>query len=127
MGGHPTHDRVRRDRAGGEVQFTNKVVTLRSEYVTALDGALHRAGYYAHAGYKIRPQYEALLRYDSWDPDVATERTSASAAAHEMLAGATYFIAGNNAKIQLNLSRRSFAHNLLPRASQLMVNMQTAW
>jgi hypothetical protein len=127
LGGAPTADRPRRDRAAAEVQFTTRTLTLRSEFISGTDANLRRAGYYLHTGYKVRPGFEAIARFDVWDPDVHAESTPAVATAREALVGFNHYLAGNYAKVQLNVVRRAYANNLLPTLTQLLVNVQAAW
>lgn len=127
MGGKPTADRARRDRAAGEIQYVDKKLTVRSEYVRAIDGGLQRTGYYLFGGYKVREKYEAVARIDSWDPNTRLESTAASARATEFLVGATSSLVGSNAKIQLNVTRRHYTQSLLPTVHMLLLNVQTAW
>ncbi|MEO7998095.1 MAG: porin [Gemmatimonadaceae bacterium] len=127
MGGKPAADRARRDRAAGDIQYTDKKLTVRSEYVRAIDGGLQRTGYYVFGGFKVHEKYEAVARFDSWDPNTRLESTAASARAQEFLVGATSMLAGSNAKIQLNVTRRQYTQSLLPTVHMLLLNVQTAW
>lgn len=127
VGGAPTVDRPRRDRAAVEAQYAGKRVTLRSEFIRGVDADVHRAGYYVYSGYRVRPWLEAVARLDTWDPNVRDERTTVGASAREMLVGFNQYLVGNNAKVQVNLTRRSYAKELLPTLTMVLVNVQTAW
>jgi hypothetical protein len=126
-GGPPTGDFARRDRVGGEVQYVRRALTLRSEYVTGVDGRVRRAGYYGHAGYRVRRGVELVGRADVFDPDVAREGAAATARARDLLGGVNVALAGANAALQLDVGRRSYAGAVTPTARQLLVNFQTAW
>jgi hypothetical protein len=65
-------------------------------------------GYYAHVGYLFTPKIEGVLRYDYYNFD----RTLGDAAVRDIVAGINYYIKGNNAKIQLNVLRRSGGSDL---------------
>ena len=85
-------------------------VVFKGEYVMGTDemgggeGDLNSYGYYAHVGFKVKPQIELLLRYDNIDPDTdanANDYPGAGATTWITL-GANYRIDGDHAKISAN-------------------------
>ena len=63
----------RHERAGGEAQYRNRWLTVRSEIMGARDGTARRLGYYALGAARPTPDVELVARYDSWDPDLHNE------------------------------------------------------
>lgn len=126
-GGEPTLDRARRDRFAVELQYRRHGTLLRGEYVRANDHALQREGWYLHSTVAVSHGLELVGRVDMWDPDRRSEATSASATAHEYLAGLTTTLEGGALKLQLNLSRRQFARNVVPRRDGVAAMAQVAW
>jgi phosphate-selective porin len=120
-------DRPRRDRAGAELLFRRGAWTLKSEGVAGADGDLDRRGFYALVGYRPAPRLEAVVRFDTWDPDLDADDAAASAAERDYLAGLTYTLAGSPVRIQANYVRKHFADEVAPTRNLLMLNLQTAW
>jgi hypothetical protein len=119
--------RPRRDRMGGELQLVREQFVLRAEYVTGKDGAIEREGYYGLFAYKLRPEIEAVVRFDSWDPDTARDAEAASVRERDYVAGVNYYLAGNKAKLQLNVLQKTFAEPALPDRHLILLNLQTSW
>jgi hypothetical protein len=91
--------------------------TLQSEFVTTSADSQNASlssydrsarGYYGHVGYLFTPKIEGVLRYDYYNFD----RNLGDAAVRDLIAGVNYYIKGNNAKIQLNVVRRSGGSDL---------------
>ncbi len=126
-GAAPNSEHARRDRLGGLVEFSRGPLTTRAEYIRGVDGDVHRLGYYGLVAYKLSNAFELVHRYDFFDPDVRRTATSTDDGATELLAGLNYYIAGHNAKLQLNGVERRWRHDLLPASRQLLLNVQTSW
>ncbi len=99
---------------------------FKSEVMGSHDGAISRLGYYAHAGYRINDRWEAIFRFDSWDPDTRSNGTAASALERDYVVGLNWFIEENHAKLQVNYIRKTFVGPLNSR-NLLLVNLQTSW
>lgn len=126
-GAAPNAEHARRDRLGGLLEFARGALTTRAEYIRGVDGDLHRLGYYGLVAYKLSSAFELVHRYDFFDPDVRRTASSSDDGATELLAGLNYYIAGHNAKLQLNGVERRWRHDLLPASRQLLLNVQTSW
>lgn len=64
-------------RVGAETNYRNGPFWLRGEWLYAVDesalgGEIQSMGYYAVATYRFLDQFEAVARYDSFDPDIET-------------------------------------------------------
>ncbi len=79
-------------------------VVFKGEYVMGTDemgggeGDLNSYGYYAHVGFKVKPQIELLLRYDNFDPDTDKDDDAET----WITLGANYFLDGEHVKFSLN-------------------------
>src|SRR5205085_10616107 len=85
-------DHPRRDRFGGDLLFTRGAFKFKGEVMSAVDVDLHRLGYYTHVGYKFRPKFEAVFRFDTFDPDRRHENSAATVTERDYLGGLNYFI-----------------------------------
>lgn len=57
-------------RTGGEANYSvGDYLAVKTEYVAATDDTTDRRGWYTQAGYKVVPKVEAVVKYDSFDPD----------------------------------------------------------
>jgi phosphate-selective porin len=117
----------RRDRLGAEMIFIRGPLTLKSEFMTGADSALHRRGYYGHAGYHLTGKFEPVFRFDYWDPNTRLESDAASVTERDYIAGFNYYIRENRAKFQFNYVRKTFADSIQPARNLLMMNLQTSW
>ncbi len=118
---------MRKDRYGLELAFIRGAYLARVEMAHGTDAATDRNGGFVLVGYRpIRP-LQVVARFDSWDPDAKRDDTAASVRATDLMVGATWALAGENAKVQVNLSQRRFAGDLLARTNQLLVNLQASW
>lgn len=86
------------ERYGYEAQYKNGEWTFRSELVSALDANVRARGAYIHAGYKFAPQWEALARYDTFDPN----RQLAGDDLEDRILGLNYWMFDEKAKLQFN-------------------------
>ncbi len=81
-------------------------VVFKGEYVMGTDemgggeGDLNSYGYYAHVGFKVKPQIELLIRYDNFDPN--TDGDVDGDAVTWITLGANYFFDGEHVKFSLN-------------------------
>lgn len=57
-----------RERAGVELAYVRKPYSLRAEYIWGHDGAVRKYGWYSQFVYRFRPKWEALARFDTFDP-----------------------------------------------------------
>lgn len=119
-------DRPRRDRAGAELLYKRDRVTLKSEFMSAEDGDLHRAGYYVLGAYRFG-RFEPVFRFDAFDPDTRLETVSANATERDYVVGLNYFLTEHNAKLQINYLRKTFANDLARPRNLVLVNLQTSW
>lgn len=126
-GGSPNSEHARRDRIGALAEFLRPSFTARAEYVRGVDGDVHREGYYEVLAYKLNKTFELVQRVDFFDPDVRRTGTFTDEGATDVLAGLNYYIAGHNAKLQLNAVNRSWRHHRFSNTRQLLLNLQTAW
>lgn len=107
---------VRRDKRSlfnAFAAYKRDKLTLQSEFLTGKAAPIEIGtnniagrdiiGYYGHIGYLLKPQLEAILRYDHLD----TNRDADNADLTDITLGLNYYLRGNNAKIQSNLIRRS--------------------
>lgn len=126
-GGSPNSEHARRDRLGALAEFLRPSFTARAEYIRGVDGDVHREGYYEVLAYKLNKTFELVQRVDYFDPDVRRAGSFADEGATDFLAGLNYYIAGHNAKLQLNAVNRSWHHHRFSSTRQLLLNLQTAW
>jgi hypothetical protein len=98
----------RRERAGGEFELRTSGVTLRTEVMSARDGALHRLGWYGLGAYRPVARLQFVGRYDWWDRDRNAEAILQNAVETQMIAGANYFFDGPGGKFAVNLVRQTF-------------------
>jgi len=59
-----------RMRTGGEVEFGAGPFTFKGEFISGLDGEVRSQGWYAMPIFDITPVIQALIKCESWDPDV---------------------------------------------------------
>jgi hypothetical protein len=121
--GSPT----RRDRYGAEAVYTHDVYLLRAEVQKGFDGTVERGGGFFLVGIRPSKGVQVVSRVDVWDPDMKKSVDAATARTTDVMGGATWFLAGDNAKLQVNVSHRWFAYNVSPAVNQILVNLQTSW
>ncbi len=126
-GGRARADRLRRDRLGAEVVFSQSHFTFKSEWMVGKDSETHRLGYYTHFAYRLTPKLEAIFRYDSWDPDTRLETNPLTVTERDYVAGFNYFFTENNVKFQFNYVHKTFAQNIASSRNLLLANLQTSW
>lgn len=62
-------DSIPKDRAGAELAYVQKAYSFRGEYIWGRDGVVHKRGGYALVSYRLLPKWEALLRFDRYEPN----------------------------------------------------------
>ena len=116
-----------KERAAGEIQFRNAMVTLRSEAMSARDGPLRRFGWYALTAVRPTTRFQLVARYDDWDRDIHGESSIANATERAFVIGGSYVFDGS-AKIAVNLIRQTFPFITLPRdATIVLAAFQAFW
>jgi len=117
----------RHERAGGEAQFRNRWLTLRSEVMGARDGSFRRLGYYGLGAVRPRADVELVGRWDYWDPDLHNETGQLDAAERELVGGASYFIDGGSTRLAANVVRSSFPSGRVPSSTMILLALQVVW
>lgn len=125
--GYPTGHALRRDRLTTEATLQRSKWLVRAEAVRGADGVTDRAGGFLLGGYRPSRAMQLVSRIDVWDPDTHRDGDAATTRATDVMAGATWFLAGDNAKLQVNLSHRAFTQHGAPAVNQLLVNLQASW
>jgi hypothetical protein len=116
-----------RERAGGEAQYRNRRLTLRSEVMGGRDGAMRRLGYYALGAVRPADDIELVARWDSWDPDVHNESGPLDVAEREVVGGVSYFIEGGATHVATNIVRATFPSGKVRPSTQLLLALQVVW
>src|SRR5262249_55645490 len=98
----------KKERAATEAQYRNGRFVLRAETMSARDGLLRRFGWYGLTAYRLRPDFQLVARYDSWDRDTGAENALANALQRQVVGGFAYFIENGNAKLAINVIHQTF-------------------
>lgn len=85
-------------RTGIEAKFVKGPISIYGEYATGKSEDKEKLTYYITACYKFLNSWQAVIRYDWYDPDT----NKVDDEKHEGTIGLNYFIEKHNAKIQLN-------------------------
>ena len=120
-------DRPRRDRLGAEMLYVHDRFSFKSELMAGSDGDIHRRGYYTHFGYKVTPKLQAVVRYDTWDPNTRLEGSAADVTERDFITGFNYQILENNVKFQANYVRKTFTDGITASRNVFTLNLQTSW
>ncbi|MGZ3836868.1 MAG: porin, partial [Mucilaginibacter sp.] len=66
-----------RNRYGIDGRYVTGSFSFTAEYAHGTDGAIHRDGWYAQAGYFVIPQIQIVAKYDTYDPNtvITTDRS----------------------------------------------------
>jgi phosphate-selective porin OprO and OprP len=107
-----------RERADLEVNFTQGPISASAEYIWGHDGPIHRHGWYAQSGYRASRHWEALFRFDKFDP---RQHTATLTAVNNYVIGTNYFL-NSYVKLQANYDRQQ---DLIARRSANVVLLQT--
>jgi phosphate-selective porin len=118
--------RMRRERMGAELLYVNGPLTLKTEYMTGTDGTRERQGYYAHFACKLNSKWDAILRYDVWDPDRDLETTPASVTERDYIAGFNYVI-DRHMKLQFNYVRKTYEDEIVYPVNLGVLRLQALW
>lgn len=120
-------ERPHRDRLGAELLYVHGPFALQGEFMTGRDGPLEREGGYIHLSYQLSGGLEAILRYDTWDPDTSLESTASSVTETDYVIGLGYRFDDWPGKFQLSLSRKTFDDDVLPDRNQVLLGLMTWW
>lgn len=123
--------KVPRKRFGADLSLNRGAHTFEVEYARSLDApagvSVRSEGGYALYAYRWTPRLQLLAQVDTWDPDVDLSLDRE----WDYTLGANWYLAGHNAKIQLNLVRKDIqarAPSFLGLSRTLfMAGFQTAW
>ncbi len=107
-----------RERADVEVSFTRGPLSASAEYLWGHDGPIHRRGWYAQGVYRASRQWEAVFRFDKFDP---RQHTSTVTAVNNYVVGANYYL-NTYVKLQANYDRQQ---DLIAQRSANVVLLQT--
>ncbi len=89
---------LKRDREGFDAALVLKRISLKGEYLHATDDLVSKSGWYVQGGFFALPaKLQALVRYDTLDPD----RAVAGDAQNVVAFGVNWFIKGRT-KLQVN-------------------------
>jgi phosphate-selective porin len=116
--GATTTKELGKERADVEMNFTRGPVSVAGEYIWGHDGAVHRHGWYAQGVYRATRRWEALFRFDKFDP---RQHTSTLTALNNYVIGSSYFL-NSYVKLQANYDRQE---DLIVQRSGNVVLLQT--
>jgi len=117
----------RRERGGGEAQFRNRWLTLRSEVMGARDGAIRRLGYYGLGALRAWSVVELVGRWDDWDPDLHRETGPTDVDERQIVGGMNFYIEGAATRLAANVIRSTFPSRLVPPSTQLLLELHVVW
>jgi hypothetical protein len=123
----PAEVRARRERLGAELRYRHGPLTLKTEYMTGTDGPFGREGRYVHFSYSLTSKWEAIVRYDTWDPDTHLETTPANVTERDYIGGFDYLISGNTVKLQFNYVRKTFENDVVGPSHIGATRLQASW
>lgn len=86
-----------RERAGVEFAYVRKLYSLRGEYIWGHDDAVRKYGWYTQFAYRFRPKWEALAKFDNYDPN----RSAGKDVTSTYLVGVNWYLS-NWVKLQAN-------------------------
>jgi hypothetical protein len=117
----------RRERAGGEIQYQDARLTVRSEAMSARDGNLRRFGWYGLSAVRPTTRLQFVARFDAWDRDLSREQSILDATERQMTIGGSYLLDASS-KVALNVIRQTFPFVANPRAGTIvMAAFQAVW
>jgi len=85
-------------RIGVEARYENGPFSLKSEFMRGQDAAVPENGWYVQTGYFFHPQWQAIARYEGFDPN---ERKTDDRE-YDTTVGLNYFLIDKKTKLQLN-------------------------
>lgn len=89
-----------RERAGAEFAYVHKPFSLQGEYIWGHDDAVRKYGWYTQFACRFRPKWEALARFDTYDP----KRHAGKDVTNTYLVGVNWYLS-NWVKLQTNYGR----------------------
>ena len=116
-----------RARYGADVQLDRGPLVIRSEIMAGEDGPLRRLGFYGLAAVQLSEALQAVVRFDSWDPDTGAEKDRQDVTERNFTAGLNFFLLDDALKVQANYVRKWFVSDLAPGKNVLWFNFQTSW
>jgi hypothetical protein len=117
----------RRERAGGEIQYRDTRLTVRTEAMGARDGNLRRFGWYGLSALRPTTHLQFVARYDSWDRDLSHDVSIFDATERQMTVGASYLLDAST-KVAFNVIRQTFPNVSNPRSGTvLLAAFQAVW
>ncbi len=75
-------------RKGLEAAYTQGPLSLTGEYIWGNDGALRRRGWYAESVYRFPPRWEAVFRFDKYNP---RQHTATITAVNNYVLGGNFY------------------------------------
>ena len=117
----------RRERAGGEGQFRNSWLTLRSEVIGARDGNTRRLGYYGLGAWRPTSDIELVGRWDYWDPDLHNESGPVDLAERQITVGGSYFIESGATRLSANFVRSAFPSRRFVSTNEILLGLHVVW
>jgi len=118
---------ARRERAGGEAQFRNSWLTLRSEVMGGRDGSVRRLGYYGLGALRPWSVIELVGRWDDWNPDLHNESGLSTVDEHELVGGINFYIEGGATRLSANIVRSTFPSGLVQPSNLLVLELHVVW
>jgi phosphate-selective porin OprO and OprP len=109
---------VGRERADLEINFTQGRISTAVEYIWGHDGLIHRRGWYAQSAYHATRRWEALFRFDKFDP---RQHTATLTALNNYVVGTNFFL-NPYITLQANYDRQQ---DLIARRRANVVLLQT--
>jgi len=117
----------RRERAGGEIQYRDTYLTLRTEAMSARDGNLRRFGWYGLSAVRPTTRLQFVARFDLWDRDLGGETSLFDATERQATIGGSYLLDATT-KVALNVIHQSFPNISSPRTGTIvLVAFQAVW
>lgn len=114
-----------KNRYGAEIRYQYRSLSIKGEALWAKDGGAYANGWQVFIGYFLIPKrLQGVVRFEGFDPDQGRLNDKE----HDLTIGVNGFLAGRNAKIQMNYVHKEFQ----PSASgsgtnQLALAMQVAF
>jgi hypothetical protein len=115
----PVGARIEGERYGGDFDYLGKHLHIRAEYLFGRDRKRTPSGYYGLLDYKIRPDLEAVARYEGLDLG------NGAPGLHRTTLGLNYAIS-KNTRAQLNYEFLSGTASLVGK-SGLRIRLQTVF
>lgn len=112
-----------RNRTGLDATYVRGPWTFRGEWITGKDAAVDKRGWYATAVRTLKPNLQAALRYDVYDPNTDVEDNASDA----ITGGLTWLLSPDGlTRVQLNYERRHEEGDSVPN-DQVLAQFQTGF